>query len=205
MLLSSTRADASQVIESPMRNVSDDESRDGPFPSKGRMTRRHRAIGARLEAAGITIERIIGAEVAFAPTFTADDQTASFAEALRNTRRRVSGKQVSLSIRIGCTDAAISLWECGARLPSTRSFCRILCALAEDGASTSELLALRGAWHRELTSRLMKPRAPKVGPESASDHLGRTSAEASSASSSGEDGPASRKVEGSMVNRLIHR
>jgi DNA-binding transcriptional regulator YiaG len=82
-----------------------------------------------------------------------EDSEASFACYLKQIRRRLAGKQIWLSRAIGCSDAAISLWESGARLPNPRSVCRILTALAESGASTLELLALRRAWHREMMKR----------------------------------------------------
>jgi DNA-binding transcriptional regulator YiaG len=80
-------------------------------------------------------------------------ERASFASSLRYLRHRLAGKQVWLSGQIGCSDAAISFWESGARFPSRRNLSRLLAALAEGGASTSELLALRRTWHNDFTKR----------------------------------------------------
>lgn len=85
-----------------------------------------------------------------------EDGGASFASHLKQIRQRLAGKQVWLSRAVGCSDAAISLWESGARLPNPRSLCRIMTALAEGGASTPELLALRRTWHKEMTRRSME-------------------------------------------------
>jgi DNA-binding transcriptional regulator YiaG len=81
----------------------------------------------------------------------------SFGCHLKLIRKRLSGKQVWLSQAIGRTEAAISLWESGARLPNSRSLSRILAVLAQGGASTTELLALRGAWLGERIRRAVLP------------------------------------------------
>jgi DNA-binding transcriptional regulator YiaG len=77
-----------------------------------------------------------------------DDREASFAQCLRRVRRRLAGKQAWLSSELGCTDAAISLWESGDRLPNIRNLQRLLTTVARSGATTAELLGLRAAWHR---------------------------------------------------------
>lgn len=79
----------------------------------------------------------------------------TFACHLKQIRQRLCGKQVWLSHAIGCSDAAISLWESGARLPNPRSLYQILTALTQNGASTSELLALRRTWHSEVIKKSM--------------------------------------------------
>jgi transcriptional regulator with XRE-family HTH domain len=63
------------------------------------------------------------------------------------------GKQASLSYVVGCTDAAISLWESGNRLPNQANLQRLLAALAACGTTTIELLSLRAAWSREKARR----------------------------------------------------
>jgi DNA-binding transcriptional regulator YiaG len=87
------------------------------------------------------------------PASNEEERDGTFACHLKNIRQRLSGKQVWLSREIGCSDAAVSLWESGARLPNPRSICRILTALAQSGASTPELLALRRTWHNEMAKR----------------------------------------------------
>jgi len=77
----------------------------------------------------------------------------SFAENLRAVRRQLAGKQIALSKAIGCTDSAVSLWESGARLPTPRSLSRILAAIAEGGASTADILALRASWRDAYARR----------------------------------------------------
>jgi hypothetical protein len=92
-----------------------------------------------------------------------DAQDGSFSGRLKEVRKRRAGKQVCLSFRIGCTDAALSLWESGARLPSPRSLGRILVALTQMGATTAELLAVRGAWLGEIRRRSIGRRAVEEG------------------------------------------
>jgi len=86
-----------------------------------------------------------------------DGQTAcldkSFADHLRAVRRQLAGKQITLSTAIGCTDSAVSLWESGARLPTPRSFRRILTAVTRGGASPADILALRSAWQAAYARR----------------------------------------------------
>jgi DNA-binding XRE family transcriptional regulator len=89
------------------------------------------------------------------PTDEADEFTRSFATCLKQVRRRLAGKQAWLSQEVGCSDAAISFWESGGRLPNQQNLCRILAAVARGGATTPELLALRSAWHQEMTKRSM--------------------------------------------------
>jgi transcriptional regulator with XRE-family HTH domain len=62
-------------------------------------------------------------------------------------------KQLLLSHAMGCSDAAISLWESGARLPTPDSLSRLLIAIAQSGASTAELLVLRSIWRDEYVRR----------------------------------------------------
>lgn len=71
----------------------------------------------------------------------------SFGHHLRSLRSELSVKQVSLSNNVGCSDAAISQWETGARLPRKRSLERLLSCLAQEGVPTSELRLLRERWH----------------------------------------------------------
>jgi transcriptional regulator with XRE-family HTH domain len=76
-----------------------------------------------------------------------------FAACLRRLRLAIHSKQASFSEAVGCTEAAVSLWESGARFPTPRSFSRLLTALAEEGVLTSELLELRGFWLNEYVRR----------------------------------------------------
>jgi DNA-binding transcriptional regulator YiaG len=98
-------------------------------------------------------------------TDEADDCTRAFASCLKQVRQRLAGKQAWLSREVGCSDAAISFWESGGRLPNQQNLCRILAAVARGGATTAELLALRSKWHQEMTRRsTSRFEAPTVSP-----------------------------------------
>src|SRR5687767_9383840 len=71
------------------------------------------------------------------------DLERSFGDHLKELRTRSFCKQLSLSAVIGCSEAAISLWETRARLPKARTLGRLLNELAKAGVPTVELLALR--------------------------------------------------------------
>ncbi len=76
-----------------------------------------------------------------------------FAHQLRELRRRLVGKQLCLSWAVGCTDAAVSFWESGKRLPQQGTLSRILAALAREGASDSDLSTLKQTWQQARTTR----------------------------------------------------
>jgi transcriptional regulator with XRE-family HTH domain len=76
-----------------------------------------------------------------------------FATCLREVRLRLGEKQMALSYEVGCSDAAVSLWESRTRLPTARNLHRLLNAIATWGATTDELLSLRAAWYRERALR----------------------------------------------------
>jgi DNA-binding transcriptional regulator YiaG len=82
-----------------------------------------------------------------------DACVSSFGATLRRIRREVDCKQVSLALEIGCTDAAFSHWETGARLPAPGGLTRLITALVHFGVSTGDLLELRGAWRLEHLRR----------------------------------------------------
>jgi transcriptional regulator with XRE-family HTH domain len=81
------------------------------------------------------------------------DSDERFAVCLKRIRIALDTKQLFLSRAIGCSDAAVSLWESGARVPNPRSLGPLLAALAAAGASTSELLELRRVWVNEFACR----------------------------------------------------
>jgi hypothetical protein len=74
-----------------------------------------------------------------------------FAHHLKELRQRLVGKQLCLSWAVGCSDAAVSFWESGKRIPNRGTLSRILGALAEGGASSSELSNLHDSWRRART------------------------------------------------------
>lgn len=71
-----------------------------------------------------------------------------FADRLKELRQRILGKQLCLSYALGCTDAAVSLWESGKRLPQEGTLWRVLLVLARSGASASELTKLHDSWQK---------------------------------------------------------
>ena len=83
----------------------------------------------------------------------------SFADCLRQVRRRLVLKQTSLSLPMGCSDAAISLWEAGQRLPRRHNLERLLEAIDACGATAEEHLSLRQAWARDRSAATFRPRA----------------------------------------------
>jgi len=71
---------------------------------------------------------------------------STFGDCLRAIRQRVVGKQAWLAHVAGCSDAAVSFWETGKRLPARSTLSRIENALTEAGASPGDLAGLRLSW-----------------------------------------------------------
>lgn len=88
-----------------------------------------------------------------------------FADRLKELRRRLVGKQLCLSCAVGCTDAAVSFWESGKRLPQPDTLSRILDALAQGGASPGELSTLHNSWQKAKAS-LRQPLRDEPPPSS---------------------------------------
>ena len=80
--------------------------------------------------------------------------TSSFAELFKNLRKQLVGKQSCLS-RAGlrCTDAAISHWERGLRLPRPRTMRNAVDVLVTLGATPEEIEQLISAWTAEYVER----------------------------------------------------
>ena len=76
----------------------------------------------------------------------------SFAHCLRQARQTLYMKQTCLSSAMSCTDAAISFWETGQRLPNRRNFQRLIEAMAAAGATSALQRDLCEAWLRDRTS-----------------------------------------------------
>lgn len=72
----------------------------------------------------------------------------TFRIVLHRLRKRYIGKQLALATSLGCTEAAISLWEHGRRLPSRSLLPRIVECFRASGARTSEIEELQGAYER---------------------------------------------------------
>ena|SRR5689334_21360217 len=84
----------------------------------------------------------------------ASRNTTSFAELFKNLRKQLVGKQSCLS-RAGlrCTDAAISHWERGHRLPRPKTLRNAVDVLTELGATASEIEQLMSAWTAEYLGK----------------------------------------------------
>ncbi len=96
---------------------------------------------------------------------------SSFGHCLRRARQTLDIKQVYLSAEIGCSDAAISFWERGHRVPTFSNVRRLLTALGAAGATAAEQLALREAWLRDK-SRVVRI-LPMGGVQCAADSCER--------------------------------
>ena len=83
------------------------------------------------------------------------ERSPSFGEQLKMLRTRTWSKQAVLSSLLGCTDAAVSLWESGARLPRTGSMELLMKALADAGVSPLQLETLRQRWSFERRRRFL--------------------------------------------------
>jgi DNA-binding XRE family transcriptional regulator len=71
---------------------------------------------------------------------------APFSQCIKDLRRRFGGKQLWLACLAGCTDAAVSFWETGKRVPNWDTFSKILVALAGAGVPPCEIETLRRSW-----------------------------------------------------------
>lgn len=77
-----------------------------------------------------------------------------FHKLLRRLRKRYIGKQLGLAASLGCTEAAISFWESGRRLPLRPALPAMLECFRIGGASPSEVETLQRAYDsRKGTSR----------------------------------------------------
>ena len=94
---------------------------------------------------------------------TAPKQT-SFADRLKELRLRFGGKQWWLAYAAGCTDAAVSFWEAGKRIPTARMLSRIVEVLMLEGAPPGELALLQRSWREAKLSRHELRGYPPAGP-----------------------------------------
>jgi DNA-binding transcriptional regulator YiaG len=70
----------------------------------------------------------------------------TFAKAVKDHRTRFFEKQTCFAQAIGCTEAAVSYWETGRRLPQPKTLQKILEVLAMVGVSPADLLELQRNW-----------------------------------------------------------
>jgi transcriptional regulator with XRE-family HTH domain len=76
-----------------------------------------------------------------------ESDATSFGDRLRRLRRQHAGRQfVLIANGLRCTDAAVSAWERGRRLPSSRMLANAIAVLVRLGATNGEIEYLRAAW-----------------------------------------------------------
>jgi len=105
-----------------------------------------------------------------APPVSTSRHTTSFAEQFKNLRKQLVGKQACLSgAGLRCTDAAISHWERGLRLPRPKTFRNAVDVLAALGAAPSDIERLISAWTTEYLGKkdLARGRTSTEGAEPA--------------------------------------
>jgi predicted transcriptional regulator len=78
---------------------------------------------------------------------------ARFSSQIKDLRQRFGVKQWWLAYVTGCSDAAVSFWESGKRIPAESTLMRIVKALTEAGATHGELAMLRISWSEARVSR----------------------------------------------------
>ena len=84
-----------------------------------------------------------------------------FGNQFRLLRRKLAGKQSMLVAEgLRCTDAAISLWERGQRLPSQRMLRRAISVFNRLGATAEEIEKLRAAWMTGRSNRRSRRSQP---------------------------------------------
>jgi DNA-binding XRE family transcriptional regulator len=73
----------------------------------------------------------------------------TFACQLKDFRQRFGFKQLWLANVVGCTDAAVSFWETGKRLPQAHIIVIMVDVLRKMGATPKELMVLYTSWREE--------------------------------------------------------
>jgi DNA-binding transcriptional regulator YiaG len=85
-----------------------------------------------------------------------------FAIQLRDFRQRFGFKQLWLANVVGCTDAAVSFWETGKRLPQAHVIVIMLEVLRKLGAGPKELVVFYTCWREEKRrAALASAQAPR--------------------------------------------
>ena len=85
-----------------------------------------------------------------------------FACQLRDFRQRFGFKQLWLANVVGCTDAAVSFWETGKRLPQAHVIVIMLDVLRKLGAGPKELVVFYSCWREEKRrAALASAQAPR--------------------------------------------
>jgi transcriptional regulator with XRE-family HTH domain len=92
-----------------------------------------------------------------------DADALCFGERFRRLRKQHAGKQMTLvASGLRCTDAAISHWETGRRLPSATMLWNAARVLVRLGATEGDIQHLRSAWSQEHRRRSQFGRRPQI-------------------------------------------
>ena len=106
-------------------------------------------------------------------TFVSDNvspspHSNSFAQLFKNLRKQLVGKQACLSgAGLRCTDAAISHWERGLRLPRAKTMRNAVNVLRDLGATREDIGQLMSAWSAEHAVRRLMRNRPASRPNEA--------------------------------------
>src|SRR5713226_3892622 len=78
-----------------------------------------------------------------------------FKDVLHRLRKQYMGKQFTLAASLGCTEAAISFWENGRRMPHRTLLPHIAECFRASGAPVNEITELQQAyeWRRQTRKR----------------------------------------------------
>jgi DNA-binding transcriptional regulator YiaG len=98
------------------------------------------------------------------PTYRARRNRPPFALLMKELRSQFAGKQICLALALGRTDAAVSMWESGKRVPMGRTMQSIIDALAEAGATAEHLAALSSRWMQARRDRQPRRCAVRFNP-----------------------------------------
>lgn len=71
---------------------------------------------------------------------------AAFKDVLYRLRKQYLGKQFTLAATLGCTEATVSYWEHGRRLPQRELLPRLLECFRASGAQEPEVMELHEAY-----------------------------------------------------------
>ena len=77
----------------------------------------------------------------------------SFGTILHKLRVAHFGKQQCLAVRVGCTEAAVSFWESGSRLPSSELLAEVVTRMNEAGVTSDQISELVDAYQVALAAR----------------------------------------------------
>jgi DNA-binding XRE family transcriptional regulator len=83
----------------------------------------------------------------------------TFKDVLQRMRKQYIGKQFTLAVSLGCTEAAISFWEHGRRLPQRTLLTRIVTCFRASGARPDEVAELQQAYEGRIQHRKRKEEA----------------------------------------------